>query len=108
MIGNYKGLLVGGTKIYNLPSLVFTGSGDLSLSGVHFIVNKQANLPYQMGDQTNLTPKSTMEILDILTNGTTQVLTGVMIPKTMQEFTDTAEALSMLGYPLDTIGTKVL
>lgn len=50
VIGNYDGLLKSGTGIYNLPSLIFTGSGNLLPSTAYFIANKQANIPYRIGD----------------------------------------------------------
>jgi len=109
VVGNYDGLLINRGYIYNLPSLVFAGSGELSSTGsVHFIVDKQPNLPYKVGDVTNLTPRETSEVLRILTNGGTQALAQVATPKTAQELTDRSEFIAQLGYPLNTIGTKVL
>lgn len=108
VVGNYNGLLMAGTGICNLPSLVFAGSGDLLLSTVSFIVNKQSNLPYKVGNQINLNPKLTSEVLNTLTNGSAQTLACKTLPKSMEEFTTMATDLSQLGYPLDTIGQTAL
>lgn len=109
--GNYDGLLVNGGYIYNLPSLVFAGSGELTSTGsVHFIVDKQPNLPYKVGDVTDLTPRETPEVLNVLTNGNSRMLMHVAVP-TAQSIADTntQEVLvTQLGYPLNTIGVKTL
>lgn len=58
-----------GGSLYNLPSLIFVGSGSLLSSNVYFVVNKLENLPYKIADVTNPTPKTTAEVLNVVTAG---------------------------------------
>lgn len=106
--GNYNGLIKSGTGIYNVPSLIFAGSGNLIASTAYFIADKQANLPYRIGDQVNLSPKTTGEILSAVTNGVSQTLTGRTLPQTQAELVAMSANLVELGYSIDVIGIAVL
>lgn len=104
VVGNYNGILRLRGNLYNLPSLIFVGSGSLISTGTFFVVDKMNNLPYKIGDETNLTPKDTQQILSSLTNGVTQTLTGITAPKSMTELIANSWALTSLGYTIDKIG----
>lgn len=60
IVGNYKGILRKKNMVYNLPGLIFTGSGELTSSGTFFVVEKSKNIPYKIDpntpDNSELTP----------------------------------------------------
>ncbi len=66
VVGNYKYPLRLGNKLYSLPSLIFTGTGDLLNNSTGFIVNNGWNLPYSLdGKVLNNTQNITQQLKDI-------------------------------------------
>ncbi|MDD2891342.1 MAG: leucine-rich repeat protein [Candidatus Gracilibacteria bacterium] len=89
VVGNYNGLLKVGTGLYNLPSLIFIGTGIISIDTfTGFIIDKGTNLPYKLNTTDPENKETITKQLQQLNQTTaTLVLTGVSIPNyTSSEF----------------------
>ena len=91
VVGNYKWLLTYDKKVYNIPSLIFTNSGTVALTGsdINFVVDKVANLPYLVGSAKTLNTYNTTQILEKVTWNSWITLTWVTKPRDMVEFNAT-------------------
>ncbi|MDD2565462.1 MAG: leucine-rich repeat protein [Candidatus Gracilibacteria bacterium] len=103
--GNYKGIIkkqVGtNMNIYNVPSLLFTGSGNLvstGLGGTFFVADKSTNLPYKIDSTTPDNSISPDKILALVGNTATTV-TGVIVTESNYN-----TLTGILGYNEETIG----
>jgi len=72
--GNYAWLLKYNGMIYNLPSLLYTGSGNLLSGQTYFIVDKGQNVPYSVDN--SLTGS---EIFKLVWSTATSI-TGITLP----------------------------
>lgn len=96
VVWNYDGLVLKYPMLYNPPSLIFTGTGDLVQSSTGFIVNKWSNLLY--GENNSQT---FIELYPLVWS-TATTLTGILIGENnYHTFT------WVLWYNEDVIGVKV-
>ena len=110
VVGNYSWLLKTKTKVYNLPSLIFTNTWVKTLtdSDTNFIVDKLSNLPYKIGKVKILNTLSTTWVLEKMTGTVWATLTWVIKPQNMLEFNTMTWTLSTLWYKLDIIWQEIL
>lgn len=66
------------TKIYNLPSLIFTWSWELLSIDTYFIVNNWNNLPYKLDSQTPNNSQTINEVYELIWS-TATTLTWVIV-----------------------------
>lgn len=72
----------GSTYLANIPSLIFNFSGattSLFSTDTYFVYNNKSNLPYRIGDITDINTISSDTLIQNITNTPTATLTGVNI-----------------------------
>ena len=87
MDGNYLGYLkfLSGSEtwIANIPSLIYSNTGSVSLdasnTNVHYVINGDTNLPYPVGGEIAPVPKTPNEVVKTLWKDSSATLTGVNI-----------------------------
>ena len=86
VLGNYNWLLKKENKLYNLPSLIYTWSGNLLSNTTYFVIDKWQNLPYKITATDLDNSVQTSVILSQLTGTSSVVLTWVTISPNPTEF----------------------
>lgn len=91
--GNYNGLLTfmtwGQKFVSNVPSLIFTGSGDLFSTGTYFVVDDGKNIAYSLEAKT-------FENTEVSESLLPTALTWVAIPSKQSEFLINAEVFESI------------
>lgn len=75
--GDYNGILNYNWYLYNLPSLIITGTGNLNVTS--YIINNWKNLPYSLNGETLNNSQTVSEVLNQLT-WTSTTLTWILLP----------------------------
>ncbi len=99
VVWNYTWLLKKSSKVYNIPSIIFTWSGDLTSNQTYFVIDKGENLPYKVSwnDSGNL---NSTQILKSITSKDNLTITGVLI----SDWDSNSWSLSQtLGYDIDEV-----
>ncbi len=67
VVWNYTYPLRKWTKLYSLPSLIFTWTGNLELNSTWFVVNKWTNTPYKLNTNQTENTQTIEDVLKIVT-----------------------------------------
>ncbi len=102
--GNYKWLLLKNNTIYNIPSLIFSNTWTVILTGnVFFVANNSNNLPYWVDRTISIQNSDSQKVLQLVTGKPSLSVTWVTIPQTTSEFEENKELYSSLWHTLNTI-----
>ncbi len=79
VVWNYTYPLRKWTKLYSLPSLIFTWTGNLELNSTWFIVDKWTNTPYKLNTNQTENTQTIEEVLKIITWTWWRTLTWITV-----------------------------